>query len=181
MDAEFAVGFEPRQDGRTEKTAFVLYCSGADADHPLCQGESGRVSVPGSLSTRSSVLLDLDEDGDLDLITLEWNDRPQVLLSDLTSRRSIHYLKLRLIGTLSNREGIGAAVTVHAGGRALHQYHDGKSGYLAQSSMPLYFGLGEAAKVDRIEILWPSGRKQTVNTGITLNGLTTVREPARQE
>jgi hypothetical protein len=56
------------------------------------------------------------------------------------------------------------------------RYLDGKSGYLAQSSMPFYFGLGEADKVDQIEIRWPSGAVQTVTAGIPANALLTVTE-----
>jgi hypothetical protein len=55
-------------------------------------------------------------------------------------------------------------------------YHDGKSGYLAQSSMPLYFGLGEAAKIERIEVNWPSGKKQTLSESIPTNTLLTITE-----
>jgi len=176
VDAEFALGLEPRRGGRTEKTAFVLYCSGADTDHPLCRGESGRVSVPGTLSSRSSVLFDLDLDGDLDAVISEWYDRPQVLVSNLSEKRSLRFLKVQLVGTTSNRDGLGAAVTVHAGGRRFYRYHEGKSGYLAQSSLPLYFGLGDLAQVDRIEVAWPSGKRQTVTTGLALNRLVMIQE-----
>ena len=62
-----------------------------------------------------------------------------------------------------------------AGGRRYTQWNDGKSGYLSQSAMPLYFGLGDAAKVDAVEVTWPSGRKQTV-TGPKVNGLIQVVE-----
>lgn len=59
----------------------------------------------------------------------------------------------------------------------MSRLHHGKTGYLAQSSIPLYFGLGTAAASDQVEILWPSGRKQTVTTGIPKNGLLVVKEP----
>jgi hypothetical protein len=120
-------------------------------------------------------LLDLDDDGDLDIVTNEQNDRPQVLISDLAQRQKIRFLKVRLIGSKSNRDGLGAVVKVHAAGRAFTQYADGKSGYLAQSALPLYFGLGEA-KAERIEVTWPSGRTQIVRENIVENGLITVRE-----
>jgi hypothetical protein len=53
-------------------------------------------------------------------------------------------------------------VTVRAGGRAQVQVNDGKSGYLAQSALPLYFGLGAAARVDSIIVRWPGGATQVV-------------------
>ena len=62
------------------------------------------------------------------------------------------------------------------GDRTLTQFHDGKSGYLAQSSLPLYFGLGEATQVERIEIDWPSGQKQTVDGPIKSNQTVTFEE-----
>jgi hypothetical protein len=55
----------------------------------------------------------------------------------------------------------------------------GKSGYLSQSWLPLYFGLGEASKVDRIEVAWPSGRKQVIDRNITLNTLVSMVEPEK--
>ena len=66
---------------------------------------------------------------------------------------------------------------VHAGGQAYTKYNDGKSGYLSQSVLPLYFGLGDAAKVDRVEVDWPSGRKQVVTTGLKENQVLRMVEP----
>ena len=133
--------------------------------------------VEGTVSSRSAVLVDIDNDGDLDIITNEINDRPQVLVSNLSERKKIHFLKLKLTGTKSNRDGLGAVVRLTAGGMTQTQQNDGKSGYLSQSSMPLYFGLGDATKVDRIEIAWPSGTKQVLEQNISPNTLISVIEP----
>src|SRR3989449_7041247 len=62
----------------------------------------------GSLGTRAAVILDLDGDGDLDIVTNEFNAPPQVFLSDLAQRRRVNFLEVRLRGTRSNREGLGA-------------------------------------------------------------------------
>ena len=64
-------------------------------------------------------------------MTNEFNDAPQVLISNLTSRKSVHFVKIKLVGTRSNGDGLGATVRVRAGGRVLTQSHDGKSGHLA--------------------------------------------------
>src|SRR4029077_21189071 len=98
-------------------------------------------------------------------------------VSNLAARRPIHWLKVALVGTTSNRNGLGAAVRVSSGGRVLTQWQDGKSGYLSQSVMPLYFGLGDATTVDRVEVDWPSGRKQSVTTGLKVNSTIRVSEP----
>ena len=54
---------------------------------------------------------------------------------------------------------------------------DGKSGYLSQSSLPLYFGLGEARSVRRVEVLWPSGRRSVLEKGVAVNRTISVAEP----
>jgi hypothetical protein len=83
------------------------------------------------------------------------------------------------VGTISNRDGLGATVRVKAGEKTYTQYHNGKSGYLSQSSLPLYFGLGEASKVDGIEITWPSGTKQIVKSGLEINRQIEIKEPGK--
>ena len=82
-----------------------------------------------------------------------------------------------LVGTVSNRNGLGATVRVRAGGQTYTKYNDGKSGYLSQSALPLYFGLGDAAKIDRVEVDWPSGRKQVLTTGLEENKTLQITEP----
>jgi hypothetical protein len=132
----------------------------------------------GSLGTRSAVILDLDGDGDLDIVTNEFYARPQVLISDLSTRHRIHFLKVRLRGTRSNREGLGAQVTVVLpDGRRILKVMDGKSGYLSQSDLPLYFGLGTADHAASLEVRWPSGRQQTVPGPIPADRTSDVVEP----
>lgn len=176
FDAEFLLGVEPRLGGRTTKVAYFLDCSGEDKGNPLCAGHTGKTPVRESLSSRSAAMVDLDNDGDLDLVTNDMNDRPQVLISNLAEKKRVHCLKIKLAGARSNRDGLGATVQVHLPGRVLTQFHDGKSGYLSQSSLPLYFGLGEADHVDRLEITWPSGKKQIIDKGIPVNALMTLNE-----
>jgi hypothetical protein len=67
-------------------------------------------------------------------------------------------------------------VQVWAGGRTYTRFEDGKSGYLAQSSIPLYFGLDRARMVERIEVTWPSGQVQIQTEGIPMNALVTITE-----
>ncbi|HKW39759.1 MAG TPA: CRTAC1 family protein, partial [Gemmatimonadales bacterium] len=176
LPAEFPLGIEPRADGE-EQIWFRLDCRGADHDQPFCEvcakpggaalgcrlDSAGRLTMMASRATRAAAALDLDDDGDLDVVTNEFNAPPQVFLSDLAQRHPVHFLKIRLRGTRSNRQGLGASVTVVlADGRRLLKVMDGKSGYLSQSDLPLYFGLGEADHAAAIEVRWPSGQHQTV-------------------
>ena len=89
FDSEFLLGIEPRPNGRVDKTYFTLLCADEDKDHPLCQGRSDPTPITGTLSSRSAVLFDLDDDGDLDIVTNEMNDRPQVLISNLSEKKKI--------------------------------------------------------------------------------------------
>ena len=182
LDAEFLLGIEPRRGGRTNSFSFDLDCSlpqqGRSAQ--VCQTAgpgAGKISVMGTLSSRSSVIFDLDDDGDLDIVTNDFNSEPMVLISDLSERKQIHWIKIMLEGTKSNRNGLGATVRVYAGGQTYTKYNDGKSGYLAQSVLPLYFGLDEATKIDRIEVDWPSGAKQIVSQDLTINTTRKIVEP----
>ena len=167
LDAEFILGVEPRKDGVVREW-FDLECGGADKDHDHCQGQDGPVTILGSRGTRASALFDLDRDGDLDIVTNELNSEPLVLLSDLSEQTEVHSLEVELVGGASNRDGLGAVVKVVAGDLALTQSNDGKSGYLSQSSLPLYFGLDGHKKVDRIEVHWPSGTRQVITEGIVV-------------
>jgi hypothetical protein len=176
LDSASLLGVEPRRGGRTRKVWFTVDCAGEDKELPQCKGTSGRFAVTGTLGSRSSAVFDLDGDGDLDIVTNELSSEPQVLISDLAQRHKIHWLKVHLTGTTSNRNGLGAVVKVHAGRRVLTKVMDGSSGYLSHSILPLYFGLDQAEKIDEIEVKWPSGRVQTLSGPITANRLLDVTE-----
>lgn len=179
-DVSYLVGIEPRREGRLTKPWFVLDCGGADGGHDQCRGQHGQVLVNGALGSRSSVIFDVEDDGDLDIVTAEFGDVPQLLLSDLAERRAgaLNYLKVKLVGSVSNRDALGARVSVTAGAGRWAQVHDGKSGYLGQSSLPLYFGLGAATRVDAVEVVWPNGRRSRQDQQIPHNGLLEIVEPA---
>jgi hypothetical protein len=178
LDSEFLLGIEPRKDIYTPW--FELDCSQKglnELNQKICGGRSGKIRVMSPRSSRSSVMFDLDNDGDLDIVTNEFNSPPQVLVSDLAQQKAIHWLKVVLVGTRSNRNGLGATVRVHAAGQTYTKYNDGKSGYLSQSVLPLYFGLGEATKIDRVEVNWPSGQKQVLTSGLQENQVLRIPEP----
>ena len=189
-DAEFIVGVEPRKGG-CALPWFELDLKGADREAPVLESltKAGvdpnalpdRVVVWGAMGSRSSVVFDLDGDGDLDIVTNEMNHFPMVLLSDLSDRKpDLAYLKVKLIGTRSNRSALGAVVRLKAGGLSLMKVKDGQSGYLSHSDFPLYFGLGSASQIDHLEVTWPSGVVQSIAGPIERNQMLTVEEIAER-
>ncbi|MDX1384038.1 MAG: CRTAC1 family protein [Thermoanaerobaculia bacterium] len=165
--AEFLLGVEPRRDGRTYAPWFELDCVGgpaAEREHVLCQrGPDRRWRVEGTLGSRSSVIVDLDGDGDQDIVTADFNSAPQVLHSDLAQRSTPSWIAVELTGVESNRDGLGARIELDAGGRTQVRYLNGKSGYMSQSSLPAYFGLDGATEVEELRVLWPSGCRQALD------------------
>ena len=155
---------------------FELDASGKDKGHPDAAGATGRVMVWGARGTRSAAIFDLDADGDLDIVTNEFNAAPMVLINNLTAKKPVHYIALKLTGTTSNRDGLGAIVRVTAGGTTYTKVMDGNSGYLSHSLYPLYFGLGTAERVDQIEVLWPSGKRQVIKSPTAIDSTLQVRE-----
>ena len=176
IDSEFALKIEPRSGGPTIAPWFQLDCDDRDLESPLAAGRTGALIVWSAVGSRSSVLLDLDEDGDLDVVTNEFNTEPQVLISNLTERLELNYIKIRLEGTTTNRGGIGATVAVKTPQTTQTQLNDGRSGYLSQSAMPLYFGLGASKFVDSIEVRWPDGKKQVIPGPIDSNQLIAIKQ-----
>jgi hypothetical protein len=101
---------------------------------------------------------DFDRDGDLDLL-VSCNHGPAYLYRNdqLAGNQSI---RLRLVGTKSNRDAIGAAVRIFHGGTSQSRLVKGGSSYLSQSELPLTFGIGKRDKIDRLLIEWPNGRTE---------------------
>jgi hypothetical protein len=87
-----------------------------------------------------------------------------------------HWIAVKLKGTKSNRDGIGAAVELTAGGRVQTAVRVAGSGYLSQDDDRLHFGLGPAARIDKLTIRWPSGRTQMLEN-VAVDRVMTVEEP----
>jgi hypothetical protein len=100
---------------------------------------------------------DVDGDGRQEIVIVNMNEIPS-LLKNLGPRQ--HSIRVRLVGTTSNRMAIGARAMIEAGGRTqIDEVFSGGS-YLSQNEQTMHFGLGAATMVDRIEVRWPTGKKQ---------------------
>ncbi len=128
--------------------------------------------------SRGTVFGDYDNDGDTDLLITQLNDKVTLLRNE--NHTSNNYLRLKLIGTRSNRDGIGARVTLTVGTESeTREVHRGYS-YLSSNDPRLTFGLGERTVVDRLQIRWQSGVVQILeNLGVNQELVVTEPLPAK--
>ena len=133
-------------------------------------------ALPRAIVGRGAAYADIDNDGDLDLVITANNGPARLLRNDNGNQNDM--LRVKTIGTKSNRDGIGAKVTVKTGsGTRLFGMVKTGSSYLSQSELPLTFGLGkpEAGKIVSLEIVWPSGHKDSLSN-IKPNQFVTIQE-----
>ncbi len=109
-------------------------------------------------------VIDIDNDGRLDLVQTNANQPP--ILYHNVSQDVGNWITLKLIGTKSNRDGIGARVQVQAGGLTQIRELDGGNGYSGQSSRRVHFGIGSASKLDHLQVRWPSGHIDVLDVPI---------------
>jgi hypothetical protein len=128
--------------------------------------------VENDLDGRGIAVVDLDNDGRLDLVQTN-ADQPVLLYHNVTAKPG-NWIELKLIGTKSNRDAIGARVRIQAGGLTQIREVDGGNGYAGQSTRRVHFGLGKAANIDSLQIRWPSGT--TENVQVPMNRLTYIEE-----
>jgi hypothetical protein len=121
------------------------------------------LSGPGATtphSSRGAAFGDFDNDGDEDVLVFNMNEPPSLLRNDYHGQN--HWISVKLQGTKSDRAALGAMVRVRAGGRTQARAALSQTSYYSHDDLRLHFGLGAAARVETIEVTWPSGRIDTV-------------------
>ncbi|MGA7234472.1 MAG: CRTAC1 family protein [Bryobacteraceae bacterium] len=116
---------------------------------------------------------DYDNDGDLDIVVSNNGGAPQLLRNE--GGNANHWLEILLVGTRSNRDGVGAHLKLTSGGWSMTAQRTGGMSYQSAQDPRLHFGLGSRTKVDALEIHWPSGRLTRL-TNVAANQILTIQE-----
>ena len=146
----------------------VTYAQPPQLFRNLGQGQFEEIVAPNgsALQTpmvgRGAAYADADNDGDLDVL-LAANGGPARLLRN-DGGNANHVLRVRTVGSASNRDGIGARVEMTVGGDTRWQMVKTGSSYLSQSELSLTFGLGDATTASIVRVAWPSGQVDTIDT-----------------
>ena len=124
-------------------------------------------------SSRGTAFGDFDNDGDVDVAVINMNEAPSLLRNDCRSRNN--WLKVKCIGTKSNRSAVGARVRVITGQHSqINEVMSGSS-YMSQNDFRLHFGLGRAGQADLVEVRWPLGLVESFKS-VSANQLLVVQE-----
>jgi len=146
--------------GLDYKESRLLYHNNSDGTFTDITSNAGS-GIATHSSSRGLAAGDLWNDGRISLVINNMNATPSLLVNDVKS--SNHWVAFRTIGTHSNRDGIGARITVHLGNRILVNEVRSGSSYISQNDLRVHFGLGSATKIDSVEVRWPTGSTELFN------------------
>ena len=155
-----------------EQSAQLFWNAGDTGFVPVASLQAGH-DLFQPIVGRGSAFADFDGDGDLDVVLSSLNGPPLLLRND--QQLGHGFVRLRLVGGRSPRDGQGAVVKLVAGGQTQWRTVTAARGYLSASELPVTFGLGEATSVDSLEVVWPDGSKQVV-TGVIPGRLTVIQQ-----
>jgi hypothetical protein len=148
---------EQRLPQYPKKSPRVVFRNQGNGTFEELIGEAGP-GVAAPHSSRGCAFGDFDNDGDLDILIVNLNEPPSLLRNDVRGKR--HWLKIKLMGTKSNRSAIGARVSVRYGHKVQAQEVLSQSSFYSANDPRLHFGLGDEKNAN-IEVRWPSGLKET--------------------
>jgi hypothetical protein len=156
----------------TYKQRRILYRNRGNGRFEDVSAKAGAAVMAENLG-RGCAFGDLDNDGDVDIVINNLDSGPSVLRNDHDNRN--HWLTVKCVGTKSNRSAIGTRVTVVTGDRVQIDEVMSGSSYYSHNDLRLHFGLGGAARVDRMEVRWPSGLREVYET-VAVDRVMVVRE-----
>jgi len=122
---------------------------------------------------RGAAIGDFDNDGDLDVAVAVVNGAPRLLRNN--GENAGHWLTVSLLGTTSNRDAIGARLTARAGERTITEEVSSGGSYLSHNDRRIHIGVGEATRIDTLEVSWPSGTKERLGP-LEVDSFITIKE-----
>lgn len=156
--------------GSVYQQRVLLHHNEGKNEYSEVAGHDLTLKAPGT--SRGLAVGDIDDDGHVDVLINQQDSLPRLLRNRMAGG---HWLKIALRGIRSNRDGVGAMITLRAGGRTIKAVRLAGDSYLSSSDPRLHFGLGSAMKADRVEVDWPSGLSQTL-TDVAADQVLTVEE-----
>jgi len=151
----------------------ILYHNNGDKTFSDISAQAGP-GITAIHAGRGLAIGDLWNDGRISAVISNMNASPSLLMNQVRSPN--HWIGIRTVGTKSNRDGIGARVTVKVGARTLVDEVRSGSSYDSNNDMRIHFGLGAATKIDSIEIRWPGGLIERFENNISADSIHTLKE-----
>ena len=150
----------------------ILYRNNGNGTFTDISAEAGS-GITTATSARGLAIGDLWNNGQLSAVISNMNAHPTLLVNQLKSKN--HWIAFRTVGTKSNRDGIGARITVSAGGRARVDEVRSGSSYSSSSDLRVHFGLGQTDKIDFVAVRWPSGLQERFS-GLKVDSIHDLKE-----
>jgi enediyne biosynthesis protein E4 len=160
--------------GSNYKEPRILYHNNGDGTFSDVSSSAG-LGITSAASARGLAVGDLWNDGRMSAVISNMNAVPSLLVNQI--RTSNHWIAIRLQGTKSNRDGIGARISVKAANRILIDEVRSGSSYISNSDMRVHFGLAASTKIEWVEVRWPSGLVERFSN-LAVDAIHTIKEGA---